>query len=366
MTAIPPTVHSAQAFHVAVPFKRPFETAGGPITERVCWIVRLRSDQGGEGYGEVALDPAASRADERELGKAVREAVEMVAHDRPVGSLALTGVAGRALHAGLDAAIGWLDGWTGGDPHGQRERPSSVAVNATLASTDPAETARAAGRAVADGFTTLKLKVGRTDGVAALVACVESVRAAVGGSIRLRLDANGSWDMPMALARLQALDGLGIEYVEQPLPAGDVEGHAALRNICRVPIALDESVDGEVAAAHILEIGAADVLVAKLGRVGGASAAAAIAVRAAARGVPVVLSSFFETGVGIAAGLRAAADLPGLGDERAHGLATAGLLSHDLLATPLAIQAGRMAVPARLQIDEEALARYTVERLGRK
>ena len=82
---------------------------------------------------------------------------------------------------------------------------------------------------------------------------------------------------------------------------------------------------------------AADVLVVKPARVGGPGAVAEIAALAAARGVPVVISTLFETGIGIAAALAMAVDLPDVASPRwpeplDHGLATAGLLEHDLLA----------------------------------
>ena len=87
----------------------------------------------------------------------------------------------------------------------------------------------------------------------------------------------------------------------------------------------------------------------------------------------MVLGTYFETGVGIAAVLRIAAAmrdgrvLEGRGSSRrplepAHGLATAGLLVHDLLAAPLPIVKGRMAVPAVITLDEPEVERYTLER----
>jgi ABC-type sugar transport system substrate-binding protein len=81
----------------------------------------------------------------------------------------------------------------------------------------------------------------------------------------------------------------------------------------------------------------------------------------------VVLGTCFETGVGIAAALRVAAALrAAVGaaavTPAAHGLATAGVLVHDLLATPLPIDHGRMAVPAAVALDESEVDRYTIER----
>ena len=94
--------------------------------------------------------------------------------------------------------------------------------------------------------------------------------------------------------------------------------------------------------ARVLDAGAADVLVVKPSRVGGPVAVAEIATLAAERGVPVVISSLFETGVGLAPGLACAAALPDVpgwpAAERDHGLATADLLRDDLLVAPLLVE----------------------------
>jgi hypothetical protein len=50
------------------------------------------------------------------------------------------------------------------------------------------------------------------------------------------------------------------------------------------------------------------------------------------------------------------------GFEPAHGLATAGILVHDLLAVPLPLVNGGMAVPAIVELDEDEVDRYTLER----
>ena len=161
-----------------------------------------------------------------------------------------------------------------------------------------------------------------------------------------------------------------IEFVEQPLAAWDVTGHAALRGRVRVPVALDESIDSEGSARAALAEGAADVIVVKPARVGGMAATVRIVEAAATSGTSAVLGTYFETGVGIAAVLRiaaairagAAAEGP-LVMEPAHGLATAGVLVHDLLRVPLPIEKGRMAVPAAVELDDTEVDRYTLERV---
>jgi o-succinylbenzoate synthase len=364
VTAVP-LLDRVQAVHVLMPFRRPFEAAHGVFTERSSWIVRLRETDGREGFGEIAFDPAASRSDEAALARAVRQTVAMLAEGRESDWQRTIGggssPSGRAVLAGVDAAFEALSAQKAGAPGGG---PISVSVNATLDFTGPSEAAEAAARAVASGFSTLKVKVVGEESVEALVERVKAIRESVGTLIRLRLDANCSWDFAMAVARLNALAKFDIEYVEQPLAADDLDGHAALRRECTIPIALDESVEDEASAARILAARSADVLVVKPARVGGPAVVRAIAARGAGQGVPLILSTFFETGVGAVAALRSAAALPIVGEERAHGLATSGMLLHDLLVTPLTVVDGRLALPAILAIDEDAIARYAVEVVG--
>ncbi len=204
-----------------------------------------------------------------------------------------------------------------------------------------------------------------------LVDRVRAVREAIGTDVRLRLDVNGAWDPPTAEDRLEALARFDLEYVEQPLAGDDAAALADLRRRVRVPIAADETVTSVKAARELLEAGAVDVLVVKPARVGGLVVGAEIATLAAEHGVPVVVSTLFETGIGIAAALAMAAALPevdGTPGGVDHGLATAGLLEHDLLRGELVVEDGRMWLPDSpgpgglgIEVDLAAVDRYRAE-----
>jgi L-alanine-DL-glutamate epimerase-like enolase superfamily enzyme len=116
----------------------------------------------------------------------------------------------------------------------------------------------------------------------------------------------------------------------------------------------------------VLADGAAQVIVVKPARVGGLPATLRIAEAARAARATVVLGTYFETGIGMAAVLRIAAALrtasPPPKPEPAHAVATAGILRHDLLAMPIPIDKGRMAVPVGIELDEVEVDRYTLER----
>ncbi len=351
-------VRGLSALRVRVPFRRPFATATGMWLHREAWIVLLEAADGRTGLGEAVLEPDATEVEETILARAIREAAGGAREgDLPdAEELALLGGPGRAFRAAIDAAR--LDLAAPLDA-------TAVPVNGTIGFGAPRAGAEAALQAIEAGFRTLKLKAGAERETEDLVARVRAIRQAVGPDVRLRVDVNGAWDLPTAEDRLGAIARFDIEYVEQPLPADDLAGAAELRRLVAIPLAADEAASSPSAVRGLLAAGAADVLVVKPARVGGPVAVAEIAAAAAERGVPVVLSTLFETGIGIAA---ARACAPGLPGGLAHGLATGGLLEHDLLAVPLVVEDGRMTAPGGpgagglgIRLDEKVLRRFAVE-----
>jgi len=366
-----PRLSLVEAIHVRVPFRRPLLDASGEYTHRRSWLLRIVDESGNQGLGEAALDPFAEEVTTASLAALMREIAPGLAAGRlPVwADLAAEGEPGRAAMAAVDGALASLRAArtaASGLRAGAATSGGSVAVGAVIAFGGPDAGADAAEQAVRLGFETLKIRAGFERTTDQLIDRVRAIRAAVGQGPRLRIDVAGAWDLDTAAERMQALESFRIEFVEQPLPAWDTIRHATLRERTRVPVALDESIDSEGAARAALADGAADVIVVKPARVGGQAATLRIAEAAAARGVAVVTGTYFESGVGIAAVLRVAAALGALtrpgATERAHGAATAGVLVHDLLVTPLPINKGRMAVPDSLALDEDEVARYAIER----
>jgi len=224
-----------------------------------------------------------------------------------------------------------------------------VPVNVTIPVVSP-ERAAALVRD-SGGCATAKVKVAEPgEPLAAEVARLEAVRDALGPAGRIRIDANGGWDLDAALARLPVLDRAagGLEYVEQPVAS--VADLALVRRRQSVPVAADESVRRAEDPLAVARAGAADVLVLKVQPLGGVRACLRIA---EATGLPVVVSSALETSVGLAAGLALAAALPEL--PYACGLATAQLLTGDVVAEPLTPVGGVIAV-RRPEPEPELLA----------
>ncbi len=240
------------------------------------------------------------------------------------------GEAATWLRAAIESAeIGW--------PAPVR---TSVAVNCTVPAVSPEEAHRVT---LVSGCSTAKVKVAAVgESLADDLARVEAVRDAVGSTGRVRVDANGGWDVDTAERALRALAGFDLEYVEQPCAA--VEELAELRRrLARggidVRIAADESIRRSADPYQVAELAAADIAVLKVQPLGGVRACLQIAERI---GLPVVVSSALETSIGIRAGLALAAALPEL--PFACGLNTVPLLKDDLAEPPLVAMNGWLPV----------------------
>jgi L-alanine-DL-glutamate epimerase-like enolase superfamily enzyme len=280
-------------------------TAWGTLTTREYLEVRLDFPDGTHGLGEAApLEPydgvslAATRAALDAYGQ-IREPPETLLEacrqerDLPQAlaaiDLALWDRAARGAQTPLARLI---------DPDAHHD----VLVNATIGAEDRAGAARQAARALEQGFTCVKVKVGIGDDAGRVAA----VRA-LSPDLLIRVDANGAWQTPReALANLRVLAPMRIELCEEP-----IHGIDALSEVCKeseIPIAGDET----------FAPGAADAVCLKITR-GGITQVLRDAATARAAGTDVYLASTFDGPRGLAAGLHAAA---GLKVIRHSGLAT--------------------------------------------
>ncbi|OMI34594.1 enolase C-terminal domain-like protein [Streptomyces sparsogenes] len=149
-----------------------------------------------------------------------------------------------------------------------------------------ARLASAARRAVAEGFTQIKLKVG-ADLEEDLRRC-RIAREAVGPDIRIALDANQRWEPGEAVAWVQALAGFDPYWIEEPTSPDEILGLAAIRRaVAPVKVAAGEHTANRVVFKQLLLAGALDILQLDACRVGGVSEHLAILLLAARFGVPV-------------------------------------------------------------------------------
>ncbi|MBI3892555.1 MAG: dipeptide epimerase, partial [Candidatus Wallbacteria bacterium] len=255
-----------------------------------------------QGVGEASPNKRYGE-DERTVGEAVTRAAAKIADMR-----CDLGVLGRALdrelggrdlsaRAGLEMALFDLVGKAsqlGAHQLLALEAPRPLMTSFTIAIAEPEEMARRA-RAAAE-FPVLKVKVGGPGGLAGL----EAVRSARPDA-RLICDANEGWTLDAARQFLPRLAALGVEWLEQPLPAGDASRLGELRGL-GVRVMADESLvtrsDLEALAGHV------DGVNVKVAKVGGLGPAAAILTRARELGLATMLGCMIESTLGIAAAMQ--------------------------------------------------------------
>ena len=125
-------------------------------------------------------------------------------------------------------------------------------------------------------------------------ARVEAVRDAIGPDCMLMVDANQGLTADRALRLGRALEGFDLGWFEEPVPAYDVAGHAALAAALDTPVATGESEYGRYGFRPLIEAKAADVLMPDLGRVGGVTEFVRVAHMAQAWDLPVSPHIFSE------------------------------------------------------------------------
>ena len=361
-------VHKLRWTGFKLPLRAGFSTSRGTFAYREGLVLRLTADAGVVGLGEATPVPERGGGSLSEtlaildevgpalIGKSLNEVgafLEGLGRDVPAAlSCAIDVAACDALARSQGVSVARLL---------SEHVRASVPVNAIIGAETVAEAASQAAAARESGFRCLKLKVGAAPSMDEERRRVAAVRAALAPDVSLRIDANGAWSVEQAVRAVRELEEYGLEMVEQPLAAGDLQGMARVRAMVNVPIAADEDVTAVEVARQVLEAGAADVLVVKPMVVGGLQPARRIVEMALAAGASIVVTTTIDAGIGTAAALHLAATLPPGGP--ACGLATGPLLAADLIARPLLTRGGRMELPdgpgLGVELDERALAHYS-------
>lgn len=340
----------AEVIPYALPFRQPYVTASGTLTQREMVLLRLRDGEGRIGLGEAV--PLSLRGGTA-LAEVVRELEGATADDPDWAELeqregGLAAPARCALATALYDLRQQID-----SPPGTSESPRYARCNATLVAGEPAAVAADAERWAACGFSTFKLKLGAAGGDD--VGQVRAVRAVIDPIARIRVDANGAWSVEQALRVLGEIEPCDVELCEQPVAT--LEEMARVAADSPIPIAADESVETVADAERAREMQACEVVGVKLSKVGGVAVAEQIAAV-----LPTFLSSALDGPVGIAAAVELAArgEVHRPFDEPlAHGLATQRLFASTIAAVECQLFDDVLQMPRGpglgVEIDNDAL-----------
>jgi mandelate racemase len=358
-------VRGVRARAVLVPMRRPLRTSTGAVEQAPLLLVDLLTEAGVTGHSYLfGIQPFTLAP----LGALVEALGAMVAGaplapfelERALRArltlLGAVGLAGMAV-AGIDTAAWDALARARGVPlvtllGGRPGRVPAYNSNG-LGIMPPAEAADEAVALLAEGFRAVKVRLGRSDAAGDLAA-VRAVRDAIGADAVLMADFNQALSVREAIDRGRALDGEGLAWIEEPVRAGDLEGCARVADELETPVQIGENFSGVFQMRDSLDLGASDLVMPDLQRIGGVSGWLRAAALAHSAGVEMSSHLFPE----------ASAHLLSVTPTR-HWLEYVDWAS-PVLREPPAVVDGHVVVPDRpgtgLEWDEEAVERFRFDR----
>jgi O-succinylbenzoate synthase len=356
------TVERVDLYLVQLPLVRPFTTSSHTKDHLEHIIVRLRTGDGAEGWGECASpsDPYYCNETVETCWHILRDflAPALVGQSwsdpQQVGGLWAKVRGNNFAKAGIEMACWDLDARARGISvaralGGDEARPFIESGVSLGIEPTPALLIEQIDKFVAQGYKRMKMKIGPGHDV----EYVAAVRAKY-PDLPVMADANSVYtlgDLPV----MKELDRFNLMMIEQPLGDDDIIDHAALQRELKTPICLDESIHTVEDARKALDLDAGRIINIKVSRLGGLAEAKRVHDLCRARGIPVWCGGMHEFGVGRAANI-AINSLPGFtlpGDVSASDRA----YKEDIVEPPIRAFEGRLPVP----LDRPGLGHDVVE-----
>ena len=347
-------IRGMQLFRYSIPFTAPIRVGGLELVKREGLLVAITDDQGRTGWGETAPLPCLdSLTLEQCLGElhTTRDALA----GQPLNwnafslSVPMMGLCPEIQNLnpisafGLESALAWL-GLSSGKWNAAGGECIETAVNGLFVpSSNPEHFQTQAEKLKATGFACVKIKIGRMDSEEEIRQILK-LDSLFDHQLTMRLDANRSLNLAQYQDYYEALKHLNTEYVEEPLrPDFNFFDAAQIP----WPLALDESLDSYAGRKEPFPESLGAVIL-KPGSFHGLHGMVQAMERFNRQGIKTVLSSSFNTEIGIAALAIVAARHA---KNTAHGLDTLKYFQQDLLSPGLSIAKGRLAISAGLFID---------------
>ena len=297
------TIRSITARAVIAPLARPLRTASGEIPAAPLLLIDIATDQDITGraylFGYTKVTLRALKALTEDLapllvGKSCAPQDRAAECERAFRLLGRQGLLGMAL-SGIDMALWDALGRALNQPVVALLGGSARALEAydSFGLIDIKDDARRLERSLAQGFRAIKVKLGG-GALEADVKIVRDVRGIIGVQTRLMVDYNQSLSAPEAVRRLQALAPYDLAWVEEPVPAEDLAGHAAVRASGLAPVQTGENWWFAADMAKAIAAGACDHAMPDIMKIGGVTGWLKAAALAETASLPVSSHIFIE------------------------------------------------------------------------
>jgi mandelate racemase len=303
MSAKTPIIRSVTARAVDVPISRPVKNAFGVIGSAPLVLIDVATDQGLTGrsyifgYARLTLKPLVQLIGEigSDLtGKVVAPFDLMAQMDAKFRLLGWQGLVGMAV-SGLDMAFWDALGQAAGQPLatllGGSPRP--IRAYDSYGAVDPVADERDLRRSLDQGFRGIKIKGGAGD-LAHDERVVKAVRGLIGPDIALMVDFNQSLDPAEAIRRIERLAPYDLHWIEEPVAAENLGGHADVRASSLISIQSGENWWFPRGFAEAIAAGASDFIMPDLMKVGGVTGWLRVAGQAEAASIPMSSHLFAE------------------------------------------------------------------------
>jgi L-Ala-D/L-Glu epimerase len=302
-------------YAIHLPLKDPFIISYSSFDNMPSVIVKMETDEGIIGFGEGV-------ADEHVTGETWESAFHTIKHTLGPALLGKNPMEIEKIHdmmntliygaptakAAIDIACFDIMGKKLGQPVYQLiggRYHDEFPITHVLSIGEPEKMAEEAARMVEQGYRSFKMKVGTK--VSEDVKRIKAVRAEVGDEIAIRVDVNQGWkNSSTSLAAIKQLADCGIDWVEQPVLADDIDGMVEVKSKTTIPMMIDEGLKGTREMREIIQKRAADKVNIKLMKCGGIYPAVKLAHQAELAGIECQVGSMVESSVGSAAGFHVA------------------------------------------------------------
>jgi mandelate racemase len=303
MTRTTPAIRSVKARAVVAPISRPVKNAFGVIEAAPLVLIDVMTDQGLTGhsyifaYTKLTLKPLVHLIEEigRDLtGKAIAPFDLMAVMDAKFRLLGWQGLVGMAV-SGLDMAFWDALGQAAGQPLATLLGGSPRAIRAydSYGAVDPVADEKDLRRSLDQGFRGIKIKGGDGD-LNNDERVVKAVRGLIGPEVALMIDFNQSLDPTEASRRIARLAPYDLHWIEEPVAAENLEGHAKVRETSPISIQSGENWWFPRGFAEAISAAASDFIMPDLMKVGGVTGWLRVAGQAEAASIPMSSHLFAE------------------------------------------------------------------------
>ena len=288
-------IQSVELQRVKIPLSQPYLFGRGLVDGLESIITRIKGEDGTEGIGECvvrAITSSFETAEKELLNDYIPAILGLDSMDielimkklQPENCLDLGPV------AGIDLALWDLNGKAMGLPVYKLLGGAynlKIPVSYTLSIDTPEVMTENTLKMMQYGYHTFVVKIGHGP-IEEDISRVRLIRKAVPPGIKIRLDANAAFDVKSAISVLRAIKDLDVEYIEQPIPPGNIEGLKKIAAATDIPICIDEGLEQISDAINLVRSNAVRIFNIKIPQCGGLWLSKKIAAVAAGAGIPCI------------------------------------------------------------------------------